>query len=197
VLTVRITGRRAEVCGTSCGHSGRSWSSCPIAYRPAPAMTGSQRKKASKKGCSHMDFYWPDPAQLSQVISQATAPAFVLGSVAGFTSILVGRMGTVIERIRHLNEIADDEESRVHLKSDIPRLHRRIELLNGATRLALASGVSTSLLLAVGFATAFLRLQHVHGEGVLFFLTVVLLGAALFRFGQEVKIGISEADHYR
>src|SRR6516225_9211736 len=108
-------------------------------------------------------FYSPDPTQLSQVISQATAPAFVLGAVAGFVSILLGRMAAVIERIRHLNEIAEDESSRAHLKGDIPRLRRRIVLLNGATRLALAGGVCTSLSLAVGFASAFLRLQHVYG----------------------------------
>ena len=60
-------------------------------------------------------FYSPDAIQLSQVISQATAPAFILGAVAGFVSILLGRMTAVVERIRHLNEIADDETSRAHL----------------------------------------------------------------------------------
>jgi hypothetical protein len=53
------------------------------------------------------------------------------------------------------------------------------------------------LSLAVGFASAFLRLQHVYGAGTLFFVAVVLVGASLFRFGQEVKIGVNEADHYR
>ena len=47
------------------------------------------------------------------------------------------------------------------------------------------------------FASAFLRLQHVFGAAVLFSLAVALLGVSLFRFGQEVRIGISEADHYR
>jgi len=139
----------------------------------------------------------PDAVQLSQVISQATAPAFVLGAVAGFVSILLGRLTSVLERIRHLNDIGDDERSRAHLKLDLPRLRRRADLLNNATRLALASGVCTSLLLAVGFLSAFLRLQHVYGAAVLFFLAVALLGASLFMFGQEVKIGLSEADHYR
>ncbi|HET7882493.1 MAG TPA: hypothetical protein VFL55_16525 [Acetobacteraceae bacterium] len=37
-------------------------------------------------------FHSPDAVQLSQMISQATAPAFVLGAVAGFISILLGRM---------------------------------------------------------------------------------------------------------
>ena len=72
----------------------------------------------------------PDAIQLSQVISQATAPAFILGAVAGFVSILLTRMTAVVDRIRHLNDIADDERDRAHLKSDIPRLRRRLDLLN-------------------------------------------------------------------
>jgi hypothetical protein len=139
----------------------------------------------------------PDAIQLSHVISEATAPAFVLGAVAGFVSILVGRLTSVIERIRQPNDIADNEDSRAHLKSDLPRLRRRADLLNNAARLALASGVCTALLLAVGFGSALLSLQHVYGAAGLFFVAVILLGAALFRFGQEVGIGLSEADHYR
>jgi hypothetical protein len=142
-------------------------------------------------------FTSPDAGQLSQVISQATGPAFVLGAVAGFVSILLGRMTAVMDRIRHLNDISDDEWARVHLKEDVPRLRRRLDLLNGATRMALASGVCTSLLLVVSFGSAFLKLQHVYGAAGLFLLAVALLGAALFRFGHEVQMGISEADHYR
>jgi hypothetical protein len=79
----------------------------------------------------------PDTQQLAQVMSQSTAPAFVLGAVAGFVSILLGRMTTIIDRIRSLNEIAEDDRARAHLKSDIPRLQRRASLLNSAVRLAL------------------------------------------------------------
>ena len=76
-------------------------------------------------------------------------------------------------------------------------MRRRLDLLNKATRLALASGVCTSLLLVAGFGSAFLGLQHVYGAAILFFAAVALLGVSLFRFGQEVRIGLSEADHYR
>lgn len=142
-------------------------------------------------------FAAPNAIQLAQVIAQATAPAFMLGAVAGFVSILLGRMTAVVDRVRHLNDISDDDTHRAHLKLDIPRLRRRLVLLNSATRLALACGVCTSLLLCVGFGSAFLRLQHVYGAGVLFFVAVALMGVSLFKFGQEVTIGISEADHYR
>ena len=68
----------------------------------------------------------PDAVQLAQVISQATAPAFMLGAGAGFVSILLGRMSAIVDRIRHLNEIDEADRSRSHLKADLPRLRRRL-----------------------------------------------------------------------
>src|ERR1700722_2620831 len=76
------------------------------------------------------------------VLAQSTVAAFILGSVAGFTSILLGRLTNVLDRIRSLNEIADDDTARAHLKSDIPRLRQRAILLNGETHLALISGMT-------------------------------------------------------
>src|SRR5262249_11257173 len=51
----------------------------------------------------------PDPAQLSRMMSEAMAPAFVLGAVAGFVSILLGRLTAVVDRIRSLNDVAEDD----------------------------------------------------------------------------------------
>jgi hypothetical protein len=143
-----------------------------------------------------MDFA-PDAAQLAQVMSQATAPAFILGAVAAFVAVLLGRMTNVLERIRSLNEIADDDTARAHLKSDIPRLRQRAKYLNTATHLALVSGMCTALLLVVNFASAFFRLRHEYGASVLFGLAIALLGGSRYRFGQEVRIGLSEFDHFR
>jgi hypothetical protein len=144
-----------------------------------------------------MDLGVPDSGQLAQIMSQATAPAFVLGAVAAFIAVLLGRMTVVLDRIRSLNEIADGDAVRAHLKSDIPRLRQRAKLLNSAVYLALSSGICTSLLLVVGFASAFFRLRHEYGAGILFALAIGLLGGSLFRFAQEVRIGLSEFDHYR
>ena len=139
----------------------------------------------------------PDADHLARVMSEATAPAFILGAVAGFISILIGRMTSVVDRVRVLNDIPSDDAARAHLKSDIPRLWKRAQLLNHATHLALASAICTSLLLVVGFGCAFFGLEHVYGAGLLFIVAVVLLGVSLFRFGQEVRIGLHEADQYR
>jgi hypothetical protein len=139
----------------------------------------------------------PEAVQLSRVMSQVTAPAFVLGAVAGFVNVSLGRMTSVVERIRSLNGIPDNDSSRVHLKSDIPRLQKRISLLISATRLALASGVCTAMLIIVGFLFAFVGLQYIWGAAVLFLSALALLGVALSRLSQEVGMGLSEADHYR
>jgi Protein of unknown function (DUF2721) len=138
----------------------------------------------------------PNPAQLAQLMSESTGPAFVLGAVAAFVAVLLGRMTIVMDRIRNLNEIAEDD-NRAHLKSDIPRLRQRAKLLNGAIHLALFSGMCTALLMVVGFASAFLQLRHEYGAGGLFALAIALLGGSLFRFAQEVRIGLSEADHFK
>jgi hypothetical protein len=131
----------------------------------------------------------PEAVQLSRVMSQVTVPAFVLGAASGFVNVTLGRMTSVVERIRSLNSIPDNDSSRVHLKSDIPRLRRRVSLLTSATRLALASGVCTAMLIIVGFLFAFVGLQYIWGAAVLFLSALALLGAR--QLSREVGMGLS------
>ncbi len=137
-----------------------------------------------------------DLNQLSQIISHAMGPAFLLGSVAGFVGILIARMNGIIDRVRNLNMIADDDPVRAHLKSDIPRLKRRAQLVNTAIHLAVSSGICTTLLVILAFASAFIGVRHEPVAGVLFMIALALLGAALFTLGREVRIGLNEFDHY-
>lgn len=74
----------------------------------------------------------PSVSQLSQVISQAIAPAFLLGALAAFISLLMLRMNRVVDRSQALNAIGGDDPARVHLKTDLPRLKQRSVLLNKA-----------------------------------------------------------------
>jgi hypothetical protein len=135
-------------------------------------------------------------AQLSTIISHAIAPAFLLGAVAALVSILITRMTGITDRIRNLNQIADDDTARLWLKADIVRLKRREKLLNQALQLAVTSGICITILLFVGFMFAFLGYRHEPGAGVLFIVALCLLGGALFRFLQDVRISLSEHDHH-
>jgi Protein of unknown function (DUF2721) len=134
--------------------------------------------------------------QLSTIISHAVAPAFLLGAVAALVSILITRMAGITDRIRNLNQIADDDDARAWLKTDIARLERREKLLNHALKLALISGLCIILLLFVGFVFAFLGYRHEPGAGVLFIVALCLLGGSVFLFLQDVRISLSEHDHH-
>jgi hypothetical protein len=101
------------------------------------------------------------------------------------------------DRIRELNQIADDDTARIWLRADIARLKRREKLLNQALQLAVTSGICITFLLFVGFVFAFLGYRHEPGAGVLFIVALCLLGGSLFRFLQDVRISLSEHDHHR
>ena len=134
--------------------------------------------------------------QLSTMISHAVAPAFLLGAVAALVSILITRMTGITDRIRNLNQIADDDTGRKWLKDDIARLKRRETLLNHALFLAVTAGICVTILLLAGFVFAFLGYRHEPGAGVLFIVALCLLMGSLFRFLQEVRISLSEHDHH-
>lgn len=63
----------------------------------------------------------PDAAQLSEIFSQAIAPTFFLGAIAGFLSLMASRLSAIMQRIQTLNAIAEDDPVRVHLKNDLLR----------------------------------------------------------------------------
>lgn len=143
-----------------------------------------------------MDIAAVAPTQLSQVIAQATAPAFLLGAVSGFVSVLMGRMNGVIDRIRSVNAIPPEDASRAALKADLPRLMRRAALLNRAIYLAVGSAICTTVLLLIAFVSAFLGFHHEIGAGLMFVLALALLGASLVFLAREVRIALNDYEHY-
>jgi hypothetical protein len=59
----------------------------------------------------------PSVSQLAQVISQAAAPAFLLGALGAFIAILTNRLNRIVDRSAFLNNISDDDAVRSRLKS--------------------------------------------------------------------------------
>jgi hypothetical protein len=135
------------------------------------------------------------PDRLSQAITHAIAPAFVLGAVAGFTSILSARLETIMARLRAINALPDGH-AKAHLKADIPRLKRRAKRPIQAILLAVTSGVVVAALLLIAFASVYLGIEHVYGAGVMFMIALLYLTAALVTFVLEVRIALSEYDHH-
>jgi hypothetical protein len=138
----------------------------------------------------------PLAEQLSQIISQATAPAFLLGAMAGLISVLVGRLNRIIDRTNALTAVPNEDPARGHLRTDIPRLERRAKLVNKAIEFAVISGIFTTLLVLIAFASAFLGVGHAYGAAVLFMLALGSFGVSLIYLWAEVRISLSQLDFY-
>jgi Protein of unknown function (DUF2721) len=138
----------------------------------------------------------PSVSQLSQVISQAVAPAFILGALAAFISVLILRMNRVVDRSQALNAIGGDDPARVHLKTDLPRMKRRAALLNNAILFASFSAIFATLLVIVAFVSAFFGIQHERGIAILFIVTLGFFAAALINLARETRIALHEFDYY-
>ncbi len=134
--------------------------------------------------------------QLSQVISHAIAPAFLLGAVAAFISMLSSRIDVVLGRIRSLNAIPEDDPDRAHLRQDTVRLSRRLQLLHRALLFAVASGVVTTILMILSFALAVLGVQHVWSAAILFIVALALFCVSVVTVGVDGMNAVHRNDHF-
>src|SRR5207248_4599668 len=138
----------------------------------------------------------PSVSQLSQVISQAAAPAFLLGALAAFIAVLIGRLNRIIDRTMILNGIPDDDPVRYRLKADLPRLMQRAVMMNRAIFWAVIASIAVTLLVIVAFVTAFFQIQHERGVAIFFMISLGAFTISLVDFAREVRIALSEYDHY-
>jgi hypothetical protein len=130
--------------------------------------------------------------QLSLVISQAAAPAFLLGAVASFLSVLVSHMSRIIDRWRAINATSDDDPSKAKLKATLPELKLRANLVNRAIYWAVASGISTCLLMIAAFGSAYFGIRHEPGAAILFTLSLGFFLFALVSFARDVKVAMGQ-----
>jgi hypothetical protein len=128
--------------------------------------------------------------QLSLVISQAAAPAFLLGAVASFLSVLVTHMSRILDRSRTINDIFDPKTR--ELKVQLPELRLRAVLVIRAIYWAVGSGITTCLLMIVAFASAYIGARHEPAAAVLFTLSLCLFTASLISFAREVRIALNQ-----
>jgi hypothetical protein len=131
-----------------------------------------------------MDFV-PDIDRLAQIFSNAVAPAFFLGAVAAFVSLMMLRLASVNDRIKATKALPDQGRAVIGSSAALDPLTRRARLLSDGIIVSLGAGISATLLLAILFATQFLGWRHAYGAAALFIAATLLLGVGLFRFAQE------------
>ena len=130
-----------------------------------------------------------DIDHLGLVISHATAPAFMLGAVAAFLSILIQRMERLSDRIRALR--ADDSSGADPKEVLLPTLERRVMLLGRAIYFGVLSALVTSALLIAAFASALLGVGHGAIVAIMFVLALGLLMTCLVNLALEIRIQLA------
>ena len=119
----------------------------------------------------------------------AAARGALLGALAAFIAILISRPNRIIDRTIVLDAIYDEDQVKFRLKAD------RAAMMNRAIFWAVISSITITVLVIVAFASAFFEIQHERGVAVF----IVSLGAftvSLVDFAREVRIALSESDHY-
>ncbi|WP_247407044.1 DUF2721 domain-containing protein [Bradyrhizobium sp. 76] len=89
----------------------------------------------------------PSVTQLSHVISQSAAPAFLLGALGAFIAILISRLNRIVDRTA-INGIPDDDTLRSRLGGSATS-DQRAAMMNRAIFWAVIASISVTLLVIV------------------------------------------------
>src|SRR5438876_1519453 len=108
----------------------------------------------------------PSVNQLSQVSSQAAAPAFLLGALAAFIAVLISRLNRIIDRTILLNGIPAEDPGKSRLKADLPRLMRRAAMVNRGILWAVMGSIAVRVFVIVAFGRGFFEVLQERGGPV-------------------------------
>jgi hypothetical protein len=126
-----------------------------------------------------------DIDHLSEAISHATAPAFMLGAVAAFLSILIARLERIADKTRALRSPDANIEPPDLL---VAAFMRRMELLSRAIYFAVLSALATAALLILAFLAALLGIGHGKVVATMFVGALTLLMVALVELAREIRV---------
>lgn len=128
---------------------------------------------------------------LSQLIEFSVAPVFLLTGIAGFLSVMSGRLGRISDRVRiaerQIQTLADPQLVE-RSKQEIIVLWSRVRAANWAIGFCVASGLMICLVIGLLFAGSLLVIDLKMPIIVLFVLAMLLLICALVLFLVEVRL---------
>jgi hypothetical protein len=129
-----------------------------------------------------------DIDQLSSAISHATAPAFMLGAVAGLLSILIARFERIGDRNRALRS-AEGGAVEPSVREAIAAYYaRRMDLLSRAIYFAVLSALVTAALLISAFFSALVGIGHAGVVAMMFVAALALLMVSLVELAREIRV---------
>ncbi len=127
---------------------------------------------------------------IAHVIQLAIAPVFLLTGIASLLTVLINRLGRIIDRARmlegHLPSVTG--EHRTLIGTDLGMLSRRATHVNRAISLFTTSALLVCVMIALLFVSQLLATDISQIVSVLFVLSMLGLIAGLVSFLREVQL---------
>ena len=129
--------------------------------------------------------------EITRVIGLATAPAFLLGAVAGLLSLLVARLTRIGDLLRTLvmdRGRSNEPWKEVALREGL----RRIWHIRWAITLCAHSGIVTGWMVVLVFVDALFGFQNSQAIALAFIAAMVLFTTALIFLLLEVRLSVAD-----
>ncbi|MDP3032737.1 MAG: DUF2721 domain-containing protein [Rhodocyclaceae bacterium] len=127
---------------------------------------------------------------VAHVIQLAVAPVFLLTGVGAILSVLVNRLGRVVDRFRVLeqNLPAVSEASLVSLQIEMAILARRARMIHWAIGLCTGCALLVCMVIATLFIGSITAVEMPAVIAILFILAMLTLVAGLVFFLREIAL---------
>ncbi|BEH08604.1 DUF2721 domain-containing protein [Geobacter sulfurreducens subsp. ethanolicus] len=139
----------------------------------------------------------PEPviSNIAHVIQMSVAPVFLLTGVGAILSVLINRLGRIVDRARvieqHLADVASDGRALARL--ELTTLGRRMRLINWAISSCTISALFVCVVIALLFVGAFLHVNVSDVAALLFVFAMLALIGGLLGFLREIYLAIATA----
>ena len=132
----------------------------------------------------------PGVAVVAQTIQLAVAPVFLLAGIGAFLNVCVGRLARVIDRARLIEDRVMTSAGAEHdrLVWEINRLDRRMQVVNNAIFLSVASACAVSIVVVMLFLAELFTVNLGTAVAVGFIIAMLLIIAGMLTFLVEVRL---------
>ena len=129
---------------------------------------------------------------ISQLISLAIGPVFLLAGVGAILNVMAQRLARVIDRARalELDYAGADESARGRITEELRVLDRRMTVVQAAIGACTASALFASLVVAVLFVSALADFAYARPIALLFIAAMLFVIVGLILFLWEVNLAM-------
>ena len=130
---------------------------------------------------------------VAHVIQLSVAPVFLLTGVGAILSVLVNRLGRVVDRFRSLDKLLTDTDGKARdsITAEMERLSKRARMIHWSIGLCSSSALFVCIVIATLFVGTITSIELPIIIASLFILAMLCLVIGLFCFLREITLAKS------